>query len=111
MHQIAIKLRHGSQAEVVALSGELDLSTAHSVQREFERIEDRDPAVLVLDLRQVSFMDSTGLRMLLGAHVRARRGRRRVVFVRGPEAVHRVFRITRVDGQLEFVDDPSDLQG
>ena len=54
-------------------------------------------------------MDSTGLRILLAADRRAREGGRRLVIVRGPEVVRRVFAVTRLDERLEVVDEPPAL--
>src|SRR5919197_333407 len=90
----------------VAFSGELDISRAEEVERELERIESDGPELLVFDLRGLEFLDSTGLRLLLGADSRARREGRRVVIVPGPESVHRVFRIPLLDRRLEFAEDP-----
>jgi anti-sigma B factor antagonist len=91
----------------VALRGELDLSTVGKVQDELDRIEASSPPVVVLDLSKLTFLDSTGLRCLVTADERARENGRRVVIVRGPEAVQRVFSITRLEDRLEMVDDPS----
>jgi anti-anti-sigma factor len=89
----------------VALKGELDLSTVGKVQEELNRVEAGSPSVLVLDLSKLTFLDSTGLRCLVTADQRARDQNRRLVIVRGPEAVQRVFTITRLEDHLEMVDD------
>ena len=91
----------------VALKGELDLSTVAKVQDELRRVEADEPAVVVLDLSRLTFLDSTGLRCLVTADERARDAGRRVVIVRGPEPVQRVFTITRLEERLEMVDDAS----
>ncbi len=91
----------------VALRGELDLSTVGKVQEELQRVEASSPRVVVLDLSKLTFLDSTGLRCLVTADERARDEGRRVVIVRGPEAVQRVFSITRLEDRLEMVDDAS----
>lgn len=89
------------------LSGELDIATAPQVEQELERQEVETPPVLVLDLRGLKFMDSTGLRTVLGADARAREGGRRLVVVRGPAAVDRIFSVTHLDERLEIVEDPA----
>jgi anti-sigma B factor antagonist len=91
----------------VALKGELDLSTVGKVQDELDRVEASSPPIVVLDLSKLTFLDSTGLRCLVTADERAREAGRRVVIVRGPEAVQRVFAITRLEERLEIVDDAS----
>src|SRR5207249_6769805 len=95
----------------VAFSGELDISRAEEVERELERIEANGPELIVFDLRDLEFLDSTGLRLILGADSRGRREGRRVVIVPGPETVHRVFRITLLDRRLEFAESPEDAGG
>lgn len=89
----------------VALMGELDLSTVGKVQDELNRVEADAPATVVVDLSKLSFLDSTGLRCIVTADERAREAGRRVVIVRGPDAVQRVFSITRLEDRLEMVDD------
>ena len=91
----------------VALKGELDLSTVAKVQDELRRVEQSEPPIVVLDLSRLTFLDSTGLRCLITADERARESGRRVVIVRGPEPVQRVFAITRLEERLEMVDDAS----
>ena len=89
----------------LALVGELDLSSVAKVQEELRRIEATSPATLVVDLSKLAFLDSTGLRCIVTADERAREGGRRMVIVRGPDAVQRVFTITRLEDRLEMVDD------
>ncbi|MET0206865.1 MAG: STAS domain-containing protein [Thermoleophilaceae bacterium] len=93
----------------ISLKGELDLSSVGKVQEELRRVEAEGPAVLVLDLSDLTFLDSTGLRTVVTADERARENGRRLVVVRGPDAVQRVFAITRLEERLEMVDDASSL--
>lgn len=94
----------------LALEGELDIASAGQVERELTRIERDAPPALVLDLRRLAFMDSTGLRIVVAADARAREQERRLIVVRGPEAVQRIFRMTRLDERLEMVDEPAGAQ-
>ncbi|MGI8334504.1 STAS domain-containing protein [Actinomadura scrupuli] len=55
---------------VVALAGELDLSTAPQLRRQILRSRTRGPH-LVLDLAQLTFMDTTGLQVIMDAHTQA----------------------------------------
>jgi len=91
----------------VALAGEFDIAAAERVERELERIERDPPETLVLDLRGLTFMDSTGLRIIVAADARAREQARRLVVVQGPDAIQRIMHMTRLDERLEIVSDPS----
>jgi anti-sigma B factor antagonist len=108
MYQVAVTTDEVPQAAVVSISGEFDISAAMDVEQQIRPIEDQVP-VLVVDLRAVSFLDSSALRLVVELDTNARTRGRRLVLVRGPEEVQRVFRITRLDHQLEFVDHPTDL--
>ena len=103
---LELKIKEGNGVVALSFAGELDISRADQVERELERIEERPPQTLVFDLRELDFMDSTGLRLILGADSRARRDGRRLVIVPGPEPVQRVFRITLLDRRLDFVSEP-----
>jgi anti-sigma B factor antagonist len=95
---------------VIAATGELDLSGAEILQAELDRLEaEPDLGTVVLDLRGLEFLDSSGLRLVVLADMRARDAGRRFVLVRGPETVHRVFEITRMSERLEFVADPVEV--
>ena len=102
---LEVDTRRGDETARVALRGELDLSTVDKVEDALRRVEQDEPSVVVLDLSALTFLDSTGLRTIVTADQRARRGDRRLVVVKGPETVHRVFTITRLDERLEMVDD------
>jgi anti-sigma B factor antagonist len=71
---------------VVTLAGEVDLSTAPALRERLASLIDGGASSIVVDLRQVSFMDSTGLGVLMGAHlrVRERAGELRLVAGEGP---------------------------
>jgi anti-anti-sigma factor len=94
----------------LALAGEFDLSNASQVEDALKEIERERPALLILDLRELTFMDSTGLRVMVSADARARDDSRRLAVVQGPESVHRVFRITGLDDHLEMVESPEAAQ-
>jgi len=100
---------HGGLAHVV-LTGELDLSTVEKVEQELQRVESDEPAVVALDLSRLTFLDSSGLRLIVSADQRARTANRRFAIVRGPDTVQRVFSITHLDEQLEIVGDLDELQ-
>jgi anti-sigma B factor antagonist len=99
---------HDGLAHVV-LTGELDLSTIDRLEQELARVEGAGPTTVALDLTRLTFLDSSGLRVIVSADQRARRENRRFVVVRGPDTVQRVFSITRLDEQLDLVDDFAEL--
>jgi anti-sigma B factor antagonist len=97
----------GLDAVLIALDGELDSDTAYTFDAELRRIEGDGPKLIVIDLRSLAFMDSTGLARLLAASRRAGRGGWRLVFVRGPRAIQRVLALTGMAERLELVNEPA----
>ena len=109
MPNLDFQTKHDGTVAVVAPTGELDLPGAGVLEAELERVE-AEPRLgtIVLDLRGLEFMDSSGLRLVVMADMRLREAGRRLVLVRGAETVQRVFEITRMAERLEFVDDPGE---
>ncbi len=86
------------------LEGELDLATAEQLERELLRVEASDALSIALDLSALEFIDSTGVRLIIQADARSRAESRRLVLLRGPSAVQRVFELTGLLDRLPFAD-------
>ena len=108
---LSLETREEEGAVRIAVSGELDLSSALTFDDEVRRAEERLPETLVLDLRKLRFMDSTGLRLIMSAHARAKTRGRRLAIVLDGEPVKRLFRLAGVTRRLEIVDHPSAVLG
>jgi anti-anti-sigma factor len=97
---------------LISLTGELDLSGAGPLEEEIARVVAADGiGRVVLDLRELEFMDSSGLRMVALAARRLSAEDRSLVLVRGRDPVQRVFEITRMSDHLTFVDEPDEVGG
>jgi anti-anti-sigma factor len=92
-----------------ALSGEIDLSTVEELEVRLEGPLNGGPPLLVLDLRKVTFLDSSGLRLVLRLDERQRGIGGRMVLVQGGRRVARVFELTGAGERLEIVADPSEI--
>ena len=91
---------------VVVASGEIDLWSAPEVKAALAAHGARDSAV-VLDLRGVTFMDSSGLGLIVESNQRARKhGFRFAIAVGGASDVHRILEMSGLTKVLSFVDDP-----
>jgi anti-sigma B factor antagonist len=89
---------------VVAISGELDLDTMGELNAALA--VDEGLATTVIDLRGLTFIDSSGVSGVLAAARRARDAGARLVCVPGPAPIQRVFELTGVDTVLEWVSGP-----
>jgi len=101
---IAIESDH--DAARVTPTGEIDLLTAPQLRDQLRGLIDTGCARIVLDLRQVLFLDSSGLHAIIDAHARAKQEKRELTLIPGPAAVHRLFEITGTAERLPFVAAP-----
>ncbi|HUB73013.1 MAG TPA: STAS domain-containing protein [Solirubrobacteraceae bacterium] len=102
--QLRIELRHDASGRaVVALAGELDMASAETLQQALDAQElSAEPAV-VLDLQQLQFIDSTGLRAVLAALERCRGRGQEFAITPGSPQVQRLLSITGVGEHLPTV--------
>ena len=99
----------GARVEI-AIQGELDLATAPQLDAEFERVGALDGLEwVIVDLRELAFLDSTGLEAIVKFDARSRAAGVEVAVVRGPRAVERLFAVMQLDRRLRIVDDPAEL--
>ena len=93
----------GAGTAWVQVTGELDIATATPLQRALGGPQARVPLV-VLDLRELTFMDSSGVHAIVNASNRARDAGRRLIVVRGPPNVDRMFARAGVADVVEIAD-------
>jgi anti-anti-sigma factor len=86
----------------VIVRGELDMETGPRAEEEIRSAEGGKPEVLVLDLRDVSFFDSTGLQIVLDADVRAREEGRVFIVLAGDGEPRRVLELAEVTDRLNL---------
>jgi anti-anti-sigma factor len=84
--------------------GEIDVATVDIVEQRMRELRVAGFDRIVLDLRDVTFMDSTGLRLILAWDDEARRDGLGFGLVRGRDAVQRLFDLSGVGERLTFVD-------
>jgi len=88
---------------VVAVTGEIDLFTAPEFKQRISAPIDAGRTRLIVDLNATTFIDSSSLGVLIGAHRRLRRLNGRLVIVCSGEPILKTFRITGLDGVFTIV--------
>ncbi len=106
---IRVETRNDGRAAVITVSGELDLASSGALAEELARVAESGATRVVIDLRELEFMDSTGLSTLVKAHQRADEAGQEFGLVRGPQQVQRLLSLTGVDERLTFADTPEEL--
>ncbi len=92
--------------EIVSLSGSLDASVATQARKELKEVFDGGKSLVVIDLGDVSFVDSSGLSVLVTALKTARGAGGDVVLSRLSPPVRSILELTRLHRVLEVFDDP-----
>ena len=88
---------------VVSPTGEIDLVTAPALGRRLFSLLDEGKTSLVVDLSRVTFMDSTGIGVLLNVLRRVGHRKGRLVLVCPTERIMRPFEISGLVGLLQIV--------
>jgi anti-anti-sigma factor len=106
-----VTVQSGDRAMRVAISGEIDIKTIGPIEGRIQtarsQAADRH---LILDLRELTFMDSSGLRLLIALLRDAQARAHRLTVVRPPRDVFRPIQLTGLDKVLDFVEHPSDAE-
>jgi anti-sigma B factor antagonist len=98
------QLRPDEHTCVLALRGELDVATVPDFREVLTEVCDDDAvSLVVIDLVEVTFVDSTGLMTLLNALRRLVRRQARLVLACSNPTVLRLFEATRTDATFEIV--------
>ena len=106
--QIELVSRRLHDRIVIGVSGEVDLATVGAVEREL-LVAEECHRLVVLDLSNTSFMDSTGIHMIIAATRRLQQRGGHLVVVQGPPPVRRLLELTGVAEHVELVDDADDV--
>jgi anti-anti-sigma factor len=85
----------------IAMVGELDMSTVPVLMEHMSQVEEDCPTVIMLDLRDLSFIDSAGLRGFLEARERAVARGDRLILVGASASTRPLFEITRTEFLLD----------
>jgi anti-sigma B factor antagonist len=89
-------------AIVLNVRGEVDLATAPILDKQISAAEAENVAEIIVDLDRVTFMDSSGLQVLL-AHILAAQNGNRIRLTRGSPQVTRLFTVSGMLDQLPFI--------
>jgi anti-sigma B factor antagonist len=104
--EFSCDVRPDRHRAVVQVGGELDFGVAARVAGAVDELLDVGFTALVVDLHELTFLDSGGVHVLVSARGAAERRGCALSLVRGPHHVHRVFELTGTDSLFAFADVP-----
>lgn len=94
----------------IAVAGEIDLATVPELETAIDSVLGDDGHALVVDLRETSFMDSTGLKALVMANRRFDESGRRFAIAVSGGPVSRLLDLSGVETSIEVVETTDDLE-
>jgi anti-anti-sigma factor len=95
-------VRRDGDVATVAPEGELDLGTAPILDAQLSQLREAGIGALVLDLRSLTFIDSAGVRLLIGWARSATRSRLTFRVIPGSDRIELVFALTRAASRREW---------
>lgn len=104
--ELRIAVRRGKGRVIVELRGELDMACASRLDEALAGAELDDSDAVVLDLRGVCFLDSTGLKAIFRARKATRESGRRFAVTEGSAQVQRLLSLTRLGDHLHVIATP-----
>ncbi|MFN2496699.1 MAG: anti-sigma factor antagonist [Pseudonocardiaceae bacterium] len=103
MSQLEVHREREGSVAIVTFRGEFDYAETATAQDEIHAAEAEDPAILLLDLADLDFLDSSAVRVILQADGRARAQGRRLALITGTGPPHRVLSILGLTERLDVV--------
>jgi anti-sigma B factor antagonist len=110
-HDFTVEVSHDDRGVVLSVTGELDLASSPALEGALTRASAAHGERVVLDLRGVSFMDSTGLSVLVSAQRDATESGRQLAVITGSDQVLRLLTLTGVAERLTLIDAPERPRG
>jgi anti-anti-sigma factor len=101
--ELRIVVRRTGATTTIALEGVWDLATQIAARQAVGRAFAGQPECLVLDLSQLTFIDSSGVHAVLSLARRTERLKARLLIVPAPKAVQRIFEICHLTDRLPFI--------
>lgn len=106
----SINVRSQPRSAIIELHGEINASAENQLITAYSQAEKDDPEVILLNFTDVTYINSTGIALVVGLLARARAAKRRMVACGLSSHYREIFEITRlVDYMPVFSDEPSAL--
>jgi anti-anti-sigma factor len=100
--EFEVRVQPAGEAVTVVLVGELDIVTVDELRARLDELTSAGFTRLVLDLRELSFMDSSGLQLVIEREADARRSGVELSLIEGPRQVQRLFELSGMLERLPF---------
>ena len=97
-------IRHHDQNVIMELTGEIDMKCSLKIKDKFEEVFQQKPHTVIVDMTEVTFMDSSGLAVLVGALKRSRINNSKLKLAGLTKDVLSIFEICRLETIFQIFD-------
>lgn len=109
--QLSVATRRGEDRVIFELAGELDIVNAPLLRKALAGTNFTGTALVVLDLRKLSFIDSTGLKLIFAARSESRERGQKFAVTPGSQQVERLLNVTRLNEHFQTISTPDEVLG
>jgi anti-anti-sigma factor len=92
---------------ILDLSGEINAFAENKLNEIFAEVESRNPETIVLNFTDVSYINSTGIALIVGMLAKARKNHQRMVVYGLSDHYLEIFQITRLADFMDIYPDES----
>jgi anti-sigma B factor antagonist len=104
-----VQLQPRADVVLIAVSGELDIASAPELEQALDQIRPELTKLVIVDLRELEFMDSTGLSIIVRAHQRLSESDCELTLIKGQPQVQRLLDLTGVADRVRLFAEPGEL--
>ena len=104
-----VQLQPRADVALIAVSGELDIASAPELEQALDQIRPELTKLVIVDLRELEFMDSTGLSIIVRAHQRLSESDCELTLIKGQPQVQRLLDLTGVADRVRLFAEPGEL--
>lgn len=103
-------IRYRNSVAIIDLRGEINAQAESSLRAAYERVESASAATILLNFTQVSYINSSGVALIISLIAMARRAKRRLAaYGLSPHYVE-IFHITRLADLMSIIENEASLQ-
>jgi anti-sigma B factor antagonist len=103
------QVRQQPELATIDLVGEINGMADDAFNAAYTQAESQDPAIVVLNFSQVSYINSTGIALIVGVMARARKAHRQLAVYGLSEHYKEIFQITRLSDFLSIYSDEASV--
>jgi anti-anti-sigma factor len=92
-------------AAIIDLQGEINGSAEAELNHAYQQADQANPGSIVLNFKNVVYINSTGIALIVGLLAQARKAHRRLVVFGLSEHYQEIFRITRLSDFMQIYED------